>query len=162
MHWPTLADDFSSHSTLAFAPFHPLLSRYAPCLASKSRVLKLLRTLFLSLRSFRRPPRLFSTACGLFVQNTGGVGASVTSPLAPLSFAFFLSPLCFHGLTNCFSRNPFLLRNICVAPRVWGPRSSPNSLHRFQQQSSAPPPREISFYRKRVLSSSPSRGIYVR
>ena len=29
-----------------------------------------------------------------------------------------LSPLCFHGLTNCFSRKPFILRNICVAPRV--------------------------------------------
>src|SRR5712671_6918288 len=31
-----------------------------------------------------------------------------------------LSPLCFHGLTNCFSRNSFPLINICVAPRVWG------------------------------------------
>jgi len=29
-----------------------------------------------------------------------------------------LSPLCFHGLTNCFSRKPFLFKNICVAPRV--------------------------------------------
>src|SRR6266403_3700230 len=33
-----------------------------------------------------------------------------------------LSPLCFHGLTNCFSRKPFTLRNICVAPRVSPPR----------------------------------------
>jgi hypothetical protein len=83
MHWPTLADDFSSHSTLAFAPFQSLLSRCAPCVASKSRVLTLLRTLFLSLRSFRRPPRLFSIACGLFVQNTGGVGTSATSSRSP-------------------------------------------------------------------------------
>ena len=29
-----------------------------------------------------------------------------------------LSPLCFHGLTNCFSRKPFIFKNICVAPRV--------------------------------------------
>src|SRR5258708_37584499 len=28
-----------------------------------------------------------------------------------------LSTLCFHGLTNCFSRNHFVLINICVAPR---------------------------------------------
>src|SRR6266436_5379592 len=27
-----------------------------------------------------------------------------------------LSPLCFHGLTNCFSRKPFDLITICVAP----------------------------------------------
>ena len=35
--------------------------------------------------------------------------------------------LCFHGLTNCFSRNPFRLMNICVAPGVWGPHFIPNS-----------------------------------
>jgi hypothetical protein len=29
-----------------------------------------------------------------------------------------LWPLCFHGLTNCFSRKPLPLMNICVAPRV--------------------------------------------
>jgi hypothetical protein len=28
-----------------------------------------------------------------------------------------LSPLCFHGLTNCFSGKPFVVREICVAPR---------------------------------------------
>src|SRR6266481_4135961 len=33
-----------------------------------------------------------------------------------------LSALCFHGLTNCFSRNPFILITICVAPRVCPPR----------------------------------------
>src|SRR5712671_3954255 len=31
-----------------------------------------------------------------------------------------LLALCFHGLTNCCSRKPFALINICVAPRVWG------------------------------------------
>jgi hypothetical protein len=29
-----------------------------------------------------------------------------------------LSPLCFHGLTNCFFRKLFVFREICVAPRV--------------------------------------------
>src|SRR6267154_3868338 len=30
-----------------------------------------------------------------------------------------LPPLCFHGLTNCFSRKPFVLKEICVATRVY-------------------------------------------
>src|SRR5258708_209559 len=34
-----------------------------------------------------------------------------------------LSPLCFHGLTNCFSRNPFIFKNICVAPPECAPQS---------------------------------------
>src|ERR1700686_4068288 len=34
----------------------------------------------------------------------------------------FSSPLCFHTVTNCFFRKPFVLRTICVAP--WcAPRS---------------------------------------
>jgi hypothetical protein len=74
MHSPTLANDFSFRLTLAFAPFQPFLSRRARRHPSKSCVLTLLRTLFLSLRSFRPSPRLFSIACGLFLQNTGGVG----------------------------------------------------------------------------------------
>src|SRR5216683_5412064 len=43
----------------------------------------------------------------------------------------FLSPLCFHILTNCFSRNPFILTTIPIAPRVWGykpPNLPPNSV----------------------------------
>jgi hypothetical protein len=80
MHSPTLANDFSSRSTLVSAPFQPLLSRCARCLPSKSRVLTLLRTLLLSLHSFRRSPGLFSIICRLFLQNTGGVGTSATSP----------------------------------------------------------------------------------
>jgi len=116
MHSATLANNFPFRLTLAFAPFQPLLSCCGRCFPGKSRVLILLRTLVLSLRSFRRSPRLFSIICGLFVQNTGGVGTSATSPLPALSFALFLSPLCFHGLTTCFSRKPFILITICVAP----------------------------------------------
>src|SRR6267154_4007519 len=42
-----------------------------------------------------------------------------------------LSPLCFHGLTNCFSRKPFAFINICVAPRV-----SPPTVHAIQEFTS--------------------------
>src|SRR6267378_3318115 len=42
--------------------------------------------------------------------------------------ASVLSPLCFHGLTNCFSRKPFVFRKICVAtpgvPYVFAIQSS--------------------------------------
>src|SRR3982074_1141530 len=38
-----------------------------------------------------------------------------------------LSPLCFHGLTNCFSHKLFALINICVAPRVSPPNCSRRS-----------------------------------
>jgi hypothetical protein len=39
-----------------------------------------------------------------------------------------LSALCFHGLTNCFSCNSFILIIICVAPRV-APFTPPNPSH---------------------------------
>src|SRR6267154_3612669 len=41
-----------------------------------------------------------------------------TDPSCCLSYkqSADLSPLCFHGLTNCFSRKPFVLITICVAP----------------------------------------------
>src|SRR5882757_2565444 len=75
----------------------------APCLPCNSCVLRLLRTLFLSLRSFRRSPRLFSIACGLFLQNTGG-GVPLRHLRAlrasALSFAVILWPVLFHPLTN--------------------------------------------------------------
>ncbi len=80
MHSPTFANDLCFRLNLTFAPFQRILCRCARCLTSKSRVLTLLRTLFLSLRYFRRSPRLFSITCGLFLQNTGGVGTSATSP----------------------------------------------------------------------------------
>src|SRR5882762_3431173 len=94
MHSSTLANDFSSRSTLALSPFQPLLSRCARCLPSKSRVLTLLRTLFLSLRSFRCSPRLFSIICGLFVQNTGGMGYLCDiSALSVITCLVFVAPL---------------------------------------------------------------------
>jgi hypothetical protein len=37
----------------------------------------------------------------------------------------FLSPLCFHTLTNCFSRKPFVFTLICVAPGCGASRLSP-------------------------------------
>src|SRR6267142_150314 len=80
MHSPTLANDFPSRSTRAFSLSQPLLSRCARRLPNKPRVLILLRTLFLSLRSFRRSPRLFSIICGLFLQNTGGGGVALILP----------------------------------------------------------------------------------
>src|SRR5882762_821753 len=45
-----------------------------------------------------------------------------------------LSPLCFHGFTNCFSRKPFTLRNICVAPRV-SPQEFPPFTYSHPQTS---------------------------
>jgi hypothetical protein len=47
-----------------------------------------------------------------------GVGVPHTVCLGLLRRdARLLSALCFHGLTNCFSRNPFSFTNICIAPR---------------------------------------------
>ena len=130
MHSSMLANDFSFCPTLASASFQLLLSCCARCFACKSRVHTLLRTLFLSWRSFRRSPRLFSIACGLFVQNTGGgvplrhLRALRACPFfrraSALPLAFFCRPfifihlqipsrrasicniLCFHAPTNPF------------------------------------------------------------
>ena len=173
MHSSTLANDFSFCPTLASTSFQPLLSRGAPCLSSKSRVLTLLRTLFLSLHSFRRSPHLFSTACGLFLQNTGGMGylCDISAPSAPLRYHLPLSCgpfifihlqipsrrasiyniLCFHALTNPFFRNFFVFTSIQNA------RVSPTSqlFHRRSRPSSP----EIFLFLNRVLSCSPARGI---
>src|SRR5882757_2407363 len=107
MHSSTLANDFSFCPTLASASFQPLPSRGAPCLSSKSRVLTLLRTLFLSLHSFRRSPHLFSTACGLFLQNTGGMGylCDISAPSAPLRY---------HLPLSC---GPFIFIHLQIPPR---------------------------------------------
>src|SRR5713226_9416768 len=49
----------------------------------------------------------------------------------------FLSVLCFHTLTNCFSRNPFLFTTIRIAPGCGGlcvlcaPTSVPSVLNPF-------------------------------
>ena len=60
-----------------------------------------------------------------------------------------LSPLYFHGLTNCFSRKPFALINICVAPRV-----SPPTVHDLQEFTSRT---NQLFYRHTVMNSLSSR-----
>src|SRR6266853_4773099 len=60
-----------------------------------------------------------------------------------------LSPLCFHGLTNCFYSKPFVLMNICVAPRV-----SPPTAHAIQEFTSRT---NQLFYRHTVVNSLSSR-----
>src|SRR6266478_4408842 len=60
----------------------------------KSFAINGLRTLVLSCLSFLRRPRLFSAACGLFLQNTGGGVCCVGIPGAPMlvrNFIFWLS-----------------------------------------------------------------------
>src|SRR5712671_3570934 len=49
-----------------------------------------------------------------------------------------LSALCFHGLTNCFSRKPFVFRIICVAPGVWGCYGTSSNLGRLWRRSRGP------------------------
>src|SRR6267142_194694 len=113
----TLPINFFSRLTLAFAPFQPLLPHCVNRLRNKPSILISLRALILSCRSFCKSNPFFSTACRLFVQNTRG-GGFPQLHVAPLQIN--LSLLCFHDLTNCFSRNPFILNIICVAPPVWG------------------------------------------
>ena len=48
---------------------------------------------------------------------------------SPATHRPLLSALYFHGLTNCFSRNPFALKNICVAPGCH-PQDLPTSIFR--------------------------------
>src|SRR5260370_33258186 len=60
-----------------------------------------------------------------------------------------LSPLLFHGLTNCFSRKSFALISICVAPRV-----SPPTVHAIQEFTCRT---NQLFYRHTVMNSLSSR-----
>src|SRR5882672_7386444 len=120
----TLPIDFSFRLTLAFAPFQLLPYRRASRLRNKSSILRSLRALILSCRSFCESRLFFSIACRLFVQNTR---EWVPLGLCLASEHIKLLALCFHGLTNCFSRNSFILTIICVAPRVWGCVLSPTS-----------------------------------
>src|SRR6266446_107402 len=55
----------------------------------------------------------------------------------PLS-TLFLSALCFHILTNCFSRNPFILTTIPIAPGCGG-TSLPISLRTLCLRAAACP-----------------------
>src|SRR6266404_5137789 len=103
----TLRIDFSFRLMLASTPFQPLLPHVSR-LRNKSYIVNRLRTLILSCRSFGNPRPFFSIACGLFVQNTGGMGTSSGSsptftPYCPIDFLI----LHFHGLPKPFPRNPF-------------------------------------------------------
>src|SRR6266478_890477 len=85
---------------------------------SKSQFLNSLPPLEISCRSFSDPHPLFSIACGLFLQNTGGVvpprhpASSAACAIALLSI---FNSLPFHQLANPFFRNLFVFRFICVA-----------------------------------------------
>jgi len=99
----------------------------------KSRRISLLQTLSCPeprrVRRKKTSTPLQSGESRLFLQNTRGGGVYVTAPSAsPRLFpSLTLSPLCFHGLTNCFSRKPFVLITLCVAPRVCHPSVPPAS-----------------------------------
>jgi len=59
--------------------------------------------------------------------------AASTAPVPNFDFRFsflnlgisspILPALCFHGLTNCFSRNSLVFKTFCVAPGVYRPIS---------------------------------------
>src|SRR5882762_6626944 len=87
----TLPINFFSRLTLAPVPFQRPLYRCASRLRDKSSILRSLRALILSCRSFCKSNPFFSIACGLFVQNTRGWGC----PSAPCSSATnqFVAPL---------------------------------------------------------------------
>src|SRR5713226_6079255 len=73
----------------------------------KSRRIIPLRTLFLSLRSFPRSNRLFSIACGLFLQNTrGGIPLRDLVRCTEARKCLFVSPLLV-TLTHSVSRKSF-------------------------------------------------------
>ena len=91
MYSPVFSIDFSSRSILASALFQPPMPSRASRLPRNSRVLTLLRTLFLSLRSFSRSPRLFSTACALFCKNTRGWGYLCDDSAPPCDSALSLA-----------------------------------------------------------------------
>ncbi len=144
MHPPTLANDLSFCPTLASASFQPLLSCCARCFPSKSRVLGPLRTLFLSCRSFRRSPRLFSISCELFLQNTGGWGTSATSPrLSVIICLFFVAPLFSWSYKLLFPQVFYFDNYLRCPPGCGVPRSSPNSV--YSVPSVVNPPLRFSF-----------------
>src|SRR6267154_1268972 len=120
--------DFSFHLNFASAPFQPLLPHRVSRLRDKSPILISLRALILSCRSFCKSNPFFSIACGLFVQNTGGMGTSSGSsrtftPCCPIDFLI----LYFHGLPKPFSCNPFPFTSIQNPPAVFGCAFFPSS-----------------------------------
>jgi hypothetical protein len=83
--------------------------------AVKSSSLNYLRTLELSCASFCSSRPLFSTACALFDKNRG-VGTSAKAQLSrPSHLPVVFFALCFHILTNCFSRKLFVFTTIRIA-----------------------------------------------
>ena len=68
-----------------------------------------------------------------------------------------LSALCFHGLTNCFSRNHFVFMNICVTPRVCPPRLLRSELRVRHQPR---PGRGVALFSP-TLSLSSDCGLFV-
>ena len=94
------------------------LSESSVAASSRYQSLNSLAPLEISCRSFSDPHPLFSIACGLFLQNTGGVvpprhpASSAACAIALLSI---FNSLPFHQLANPFFRNLFVFRFICVA-----------------------------------------------
>ena len=116
-----LSTDFSSRLTLAFAPVQPLLLG-----ALHAAVCDLRRMAYLPKRvnpAFSEACSLFFSLCALFgarvvcfqrfadsFLQTPGVGG--TPRTEPASFALQIARPLFSGLTNCFSRKPFVLITI--------------------------------------------------
>src|SRR6266478_3081951 len=94
---------------------------------------------------FASPPFVFNRLHTLSAK-TPGVGVSPLLPFTSLVSRITshptLCPLCFHGLTNCFSRKPFAFTIICVAPRV----SPPALLSHRERRDEAPPQPMIGFW----------------
>jgi len=121
MHSPALSIDFSPRSTLAFAPVQSRLLGALRAAASQLR-----RMAYLSNRVNPALPQacgLFFSLCPLFdarvvcfqwfadsFRKTPGVGVSLG--LCVIHPQRKLLALCFHGLTNCFSRKPFVFITI--------------------------------------------------
>src|SRR5712672_4306769 len=93
---------------LVFSSEPPIYPTSVPSMLGrslKSFAINGLRTLVLSCLSFLLRPRLFSAACGLFLQNTGGGICCVGIPGAPMlvrNFIFWLSTK--RGVTNAIAR----------------------------------------------------------
>src|SRR5258708_153055 len=86
---PTLSNNFPFRLPLTSAPFQPLLRHRVSRGRNKSSIVNDLRTLILSCRSFCNSRPFFSIACGLFLQNTGGVGVPLRHVRALRACPFF-------------------------------------------------------------------------
>jgi len=98
-----------------------LLSRHAKHRCPVIPVLSMACALFFSLAPlFCIPILCFQSLADSFCKTPGVWGLSPLLPFTSLVSRITshptLCPLCFHGLTNCFSRKPFPFTIICVAP----------------------------------------------